>query len=58
MLEDIWIYSNANTNNITLFENHIDIVNSNDSYYKCEILTEEGQKFAEDNNLLFLKLQI
>ena len=54
-LEDIRIYSNANTNNIAFVGNRVDIDENNDSYYKREILTEEGQKFAEDNNLLFFE---
>ena len=43
----------TDNNNIAFVGNHADV--DNDSYYKREISTEEGQKFAEDNNLLFFE---
>ena len=44
----------TNNNNIILVGNHMDSDYSTDYYHKRVISTEEGQKFAEDNNLLFL----
>ena len=35
----------------------MDKEDSNDYYYQCVITTEEGQKFAEENNLLFCETQ-
>ena len=55
-LEDIRIYGNSNNiNNIAFVGNRADVDENNDSYYKREISTEEGQKFAEDNNLIFFE---
>ena len=55
-LEDIRIYANSNNiNNIAFVGNRIDVDQNNDYYYKREISTEEWQKFAEDNNLLFFE---
>ena len=55
-LEDIRIYANSNNiNNIAFVGNCVDVDKNNDYYYKREISTEEGQKFAEDNNLLFFE---
>ena len=52
-LEDIRMYGNSN--NIAFVGNRVDVDENNDSYYKREITTEEGHKFAEDNNLLFFE---
>ena len=55
-LEDIRIYGNSNNiNNIAFVGNRVDVDENNDSYYKREISTQEGQKLAEDNNLLFFE---
>ena len=55
-LEDIRIHVNSNNiNNIAFVGNHVDVDENNDYYYKREISTEEGQQFAEDNNLLFFE---
>jgi len=58
-LKDLRDYTD--TNNIALVGNYVNeeedsnsYYNSNDYYYIRKISTEEGQKFAEDNNLLFL----
>ena len=45
----------TNNNNIAFVGNYVDKEDSNDYYYKRVITTEEGQKFAEDNNLLFFE---
>jgi len=52
-LREIRDYSD--NNNIAFVGNHADIGNSNLYYDRREISTEEGQKFAEDNNLLFFE---
>ena len=38
---------------IALVGNKLDIDYNFDSYYRREVTTEEGQKYAEENNLLF-----
>ena len=38
---------------VALVGNKVDIEFEYDSYYEREVTTEEGQKFAEDHNLLF-----
>ena len=45
----------TDNNNIVLVGNHADIDDSYHYYQKREISREEGQKFAEDNNLLFFE---
>ena len=52
-LQDIRNYT-INTN-IAFVGNHVDVDENNDSYHKRVISTEEGLKFAEDNNLLFFE---
>ena len=53
-LKDIRIYANPNNiNNIAFVGNRADVDGNNDYYYKGEISTQEGLKFADDNNLLF-----
>ena len=52
-LREIRDYSD--NNNIAFVGNHVDIDDNSDYYDKREISTEEGQKFAEDNNLLFFE---
>jgi len=55
-LEDIRIYANSNNiNNIAFVGNHADADENSDSYHKREISTEEGQRFAEENNLIFFE---
>ena len=48
------IRDHTNNDNIVLVGNHADVDNNN-YYYQREISTKEGQKFAEDNNLLFFE---
>ena len=62
-LKDLRDYTD--TNNIALVGNYVNeeedsnsYYNSNDYYYIRKISTEEGQKFAEDNNLLFFETSI
>ena len=45
----------TNNDNIVLVGNHADVDNNNDYYHERVISTEEGQKFAEDNNILFFE---
>ena len=55
-LKDIRIYANSNNiNNIAFVGNRADVDENNDYYYKREISTQEGQKFAEDNNLIIFE---
>ena len=49
------IRDNTDNNNIAFVGNYVDKEDSNDYYYQRVITTEEGQKFAEDNNLLFFE---